>query len=97
MSGVDKSFGEQADVEPMLSGAHVDCFFFRREQVEEERGETGCVQGSRYELIARAVAAASAPMHEEDEDRRAVRESQGTLEDGSSGWNLNVGIHLGVR
>jgi len=48
-------------------------------------------------LIARAVTAAPAPVYEEDEDRRAVRESQRTLKSGCSGWNLNVGIHLGVR
>ena len=97
MSGVDETFGEKADVESVLSRAHIHRFFFRSEQVEEQRGETGRVQGSRHELIARAVPAASAPVHEEDEDGGAVRESQGTLEGGSSGWNLNVGIHLGVR
>src|SRR5438270_10856226 len=97
MSGVDEPFGEQTDVEPMLSGAHVHRFFFRREQIEEERGETGRVQGSRYELIARAVPAATTPVHEEDEDGGATRQSQRTLKSGCSGWNRNVGIHLGVR
>ena len=39
-------FGEQADVEAQMPGANIDRFFFAREQIEEQRGEAGVVQGS---------------------------------------------------
>jgi hypothetical protein len=46
---------------------HIHCFFFGREQVEQQRREASSVERAGDELIARAVAAAAAAVHEEND------------------------------
>lgn len=94
MSGMDESLGEEADVEAMLRGLQIDCFFFACEQVEKQCRQTCLVQSARNGLIARAMPAAPAAMGEEDEHGGPIRQSQRAVERRRSRWDLDFRIRM---
>jgi hypothetical protein len=50
-----------------VTSPQIDRFFRRRQEVDQECGETSRLQLTRHKLIARAVAAATAAMGEEND------------------------------
>jgi hypothetical protein len=54
-------------IKTIFPGAHIDSFLFCAQQVKEQCRKPGLVQRRGYILVARAVAAATAPMHKKNE------------------------------
>jgi hypothetical protein len=61
---------EQVDVKTKLPGAAIDGVFIRRQQVEEQRGETASRELVRHKPIARTEPAASAAVREQHQAAR---------------------------
>src|SRR4051794_4105504 len=94
---MNKPFGEQADIEPVLSRVEVDLFFFRRKQIEKERCQPSVIQRLRNKLVPRAVPAAAASVDKKNEYRRGLRCGQRTGEHRRSCWNTNFRLCIAVQ
>src|SRR5207245_1827462 len=92
---VNEAFGEQRDIESVLTSVQIDCFLLRREQIKKQCCQSGIVQRVRDELIARTVTAATAAVREENEPGRILWNSQIPRENCTPGLNLYF-IHLFV-
>src|SRR5438105_6822570 len=76
---IHEASGQQFDIEAEMAGSHVRLFLLGREQIEEQRSQTGLAQPSGDLLVARAVPAAPAPVREEHNPLR-------------SGWNEQLAM-----
>jgi hypothetical protein len=63
----NQALRKQIDVEAKLGGSKVDRFLLCREQIEQERRQSGVLERSRDVAVARTVTAAAAAMCEQDE------------------------------
>src|SRR6266536_2533653 len=71
----------------MLARVEIHRFFFRREQIEEERGESSLVQSARDKLIPRTVPTAPAAMCEKNQRSRLIDNRQIAVEHRATGRN----------
>src|SRR4051794_27169921 len=94
---MNEPFGEQADIEPMLSRVEIDLFFFARKQIEKERCQPGLIQRLRNKLVPRAVPAAAASVDKKDKYRRGLRCGERTVEHRCSCWNTNLRLCIAVQ
>jgi hypothetical protein len=85
---VNKAFRKQTDVEPMLASPYVNCFLFRREQIKEQRCESGIVQRARDKLIAWTMSAAPTSVREKNQASSIFWNGQIT------GQNCAAGLYL---
>src|SRR5436190_7862735 len=94
LGSVDEALGQQVDVESMLRSLNIERFLFGCEQIEKEVPESGLVQNSRDKLIARAMPAAAAAVHEEDQHRRTLRNCKTASQCGWARENADFGVHV---
>jgi len=74
----------------MLPRLHVDLFFLRGEQVEQQRRDSGLLQSLRNLAIASAVAAAAAAVREQDNARETRRLREITVQPRISRGNADL-------
>jgi hypothetical protein len=89
---------EQADVEPERTGAGVELFLLRREQVGQDGRQAGVLELAGDVAVARAVAAAAAAVGEQDQSLRRLRHHDVGLEHDARGRDLDApvdGVHGG--
>ena len=60
----------------MLRRPGVDGFFGRRQQIDQQGGETAALEGARDKLIPRAVAATSTPVRKQHQSMRRWRRAK---------------------
>src|SRR5205814_2636766 len=76
LRGADEPIGEQADIEAQMARPFVDRFLLGSEQIDEQRAEAALAQDLGDVAVARAEAAAAAPMGEENDAHGALRNDE---------------------
>ncbi len=77
-----QALAEQGDVEAQLAGDLVDGLLVLGQQVEQQGGQAHFVEAARHALVAWAVPAAAAAVHEDHQSTRRSRHAQVAVQAG---------------
>jgi hypothetical protein len=89
----DNRSANNPNIETKLGGVGINPFLVGCEQVEQERCHSSVVQCARDKLIPRAVPAAPAAVHEQNQCMRVFGQAESTGQSSPSSWNRDLRSH----